>query len=144
MPSPRSTLLLAVADCLRRIKKADGYRTDVGNKVTLEPAPRLEGDDDFVTVVWSSQVRAQDAAASRNKRLTTLDVVAKVKASLPKAQDTLDAIVSDIEQAMDAQAFRYPDGYDVPRYQGATPLRDGVAPGWIAVAVTYTSHIPIR
>lgn len=144
MPSPRETLLAAVADCLKRIKKADGYKTNVGNKVTLEPAPKLDGDDDFVTVVWSAQARPQDAAAANRKRLTTIDVVAKVKASLPKAQETLDEIVSDIEQAMADQLFRYPDEYDAPRYQAAAPIRDGVAPGWIAVAVTYTSHIPIR
>jgi hypothetical protein len=144
MPSPRDVLLSAMADCLKRIKKADGYNTNAGLKVTREPAPKLAHDDEFLTVVWSAQARPQDPAASTTKRLTTVDVVAKVPAALPKAQETLDEIVSDIELAMADQSFRYPAGYQVPQYQGAAPLRDGPAAGWVAVAITYTSHIPIR
>ncbi len=144
MPSPRKELLDAIAASLRRIKKAHGYRTDAGGKVTLEPQPKLDSEAEFITVVWSAQVRSPDAAGAKTKRLTTVDVVAKVKADAPNAQDMLDALVSDVEQAMDDQSFRYPDGFTVPQYQGAAPLRDGIAPGWVGVALTYTSHIPIR
>lgn len=134
----------AIAACLRRIAPDAGYRTDLGARVELEPAPALVSDDAFVTVVWSRQTRAEDRAVQRTHRATTFDVVAKVPADMDNAQDVLDAIVSDIEQAMADQAFRYPQGYAVPQYQSAEPLAAHFGAGWIGATVSYVSNIPIK
>lgn len=144
MASPRTVLLEAVRDCLARIQTAAGYNTNAGSAVTLEPAPQLASDSAFIAVVWARQQRGTDAAVVRTHRLTTLDVVAKVPAQLADAQEVLDAIVADIEQAMADQQFRYPVGYEFPRYQSAEPLAANVTAGWIGTAFTYTSHIPIK
>lgn len=144
MASPRTVLLEAVRDCLARIQVADGYNTDAGSAMTLEPAPQLASDAAFITVVWSRQQRATDAAVVRTHRLTTIDVVAKVPAQLGDAQEILDAIVADIEQAMADQQYRYPVGYEFPKYQSAEPLAANVTAGWIGTVVTYSSHIPIK
>lgn len=144
MPSPRQVMREAVRDCLQRIQIADGYATDAGDTVVLEPAPVASEDKTaFITVVWSRQQRPDTDAVLRTHRLTTIDVVAKVPASVEDAQTKLDDIVSDIERAMEKdQNFRFPNGYQFPQYQSAEPLAGAINDGWVGVVLTYTSNIP--
>lgn len=144
MSSPRAIYLGHIADCLKRIRTADGYNTDAGATVTLEPTPKVASDADFVAVVWSRQARGDSDATRRTHRLTTVDVVAKVSTRYDNAQGRLDAIVSDIERALADQQFRYPVGYQAPQYQSAEPLAAAAADGWVGVIVTVAGHIPIR
>ena len=145
MSGARSQLLGAVETGLKRIQKANGFHTDAGLAVTLEPTPEKEDEaEQFVTAVWTSQARASDVALLRTHRLTTFRVVAKVPADMDDAQEHLDELLDDIERAMEAQQTLYPKGYEFPRYQGAESLAGQIAAGWVGVAVTYTSHIPIR
>ncbi len=145
MPSPRQVLLEAVRDCLARIRVVDGYHTDAGLDVTLEPAPVVADDKSaFVTALWERQERPADPALVRVKRLTTFRVLAKLPAAMDEAQARLDLIVDDIERAMGDQQFRYPVGYGFPAYVSAEPLAAEVTAGWVGVVITYTSHVPIR
>lgn len=144
MPSPRALYLGHIADCLKRIKKTDGYNTDAGSSVTLEPAPNVASDADFITVVWARQARGDSDATRRTHRLTTVDIVAKVAARYDDAQARLDDIVSDIETALTDQQFRYPVGYQAPQYLSAEPLAAAAADGWVGAIVTVAGHIPIR
>lgn len=143
--SPRETLIDSCGQVLARIKTVDGFLTDAGLQFTEEPAP-VVGDEagEFITVVWDKQERATDPALLRTHRLTTVRVIAKVKASLTNAQERLDALVTDIEAAFEKQQFRFPVGYQFPQYQSAEPLAASITAGWVGAAVTYTSHIPIR
>lgn len=142
--SPRKVYLGHIAECLKQIRKSDGYNTNAGATVTLEPGPKLADDAAFVTVVWSRQARATEPAVVRVARATTVDIVAKVPAKFTTAQEMLDAIVSDIELALDKQQYRFPVGYQSPQYQSAEPLAAAAADGWVGVVVTVAGHIPIR
>lgn len=142
--SPRKVYLSALADCLRRIRKADGYATDAGEMVTLEPAPKLADNAPFITPVWSRQARATDPAVLRTTRATTVDIIAKVPAVYTRAQEALDEIVADIERALEDQRFRFPVGYQFPQYQSAEPIAAAAADGWVGVVVTVAGHIPIQ
>lgn len=144
MPSPRETYVAAVADCLRQIRRANGYNTDAGLYVTTEPAPRVDSDQAFIAVGWTSQRRPEDAAKRRTHRQTDIGVVAKIKAAAAESQAALDAIVADIERAMDGQQARFPVSYDYPQYVSAEPLGAAFGAGWVGVTLTYTGLIPIR
>lgn len=145
MSTPRADLLAAVQECLQRILVADGYNTDAGDLVSLEPAPALAEDKTaFVAVVWSKQERPTDPAMQRSHRLTTVHVIAKVPATQADAQEQLDAICADIEQAMADQQFRYPPGIQAPRYVSAEPFSGPITATWVGVTFTYHSHIPIK
>lgn len=145
MSSPRATWLTAIAACLQRIKKADGYNTDAGAMVTLEPHPVLgEASTAQVGVVWVRQERAQQDAARRTHRLTTARIVAYLPATYSARQEALDDIVTDIETALADQQFRFPNGYEFPKYQSAEPVVSAPADGWVAAVITVTGHIPIR
>lgn len=144
MPSPRALLLGAVRECLVRIVVANGYQTDAGAAMTLEPG---QVDDDAAAVLTAlvvKQERASDTALLRTHRLTSLAVLVKVPAQLGESQGLLDAIVSDVEQAMADQQFRYPAGIQFPRYVSMEPAKPEAGMGWIGALITYQSHIPIK
>ena len=94
MASPRATYLDCVAQCMRQILQSGGYNTNAGLSVTLEPTPKLaESDEPFIAVVWSRQARATEAAVVRTSRATTIDIIARVPATLTDARERLDLIV---------------------------------------------------
>lgn len=141
----RAQLLLAVQTCLRRITQADGYSTDIGELVTLEPAPAVGEDcNEFVAVVWSRQARPSDPALVRTHRLTELQIIAKVPATLHDAQARVDAITDDIERAMAERYADFPQRIQFPVYQSAEPFSGPITASWVGVTFTYTSHIPIK
>lgn len=145
MASPRAIYLEAIAACMRQIKQADGYNTNAGDSVTLEPTPKLaESDEAFIAPVWSRQTRATEAAAVRGKRATTVDVIARLPANTANAREQLDLILQDIESAFARQQYRFPDGYQFPQYQSAEPLVPPAGAGWIGVQVTVAGDIPIH
>ncbi|NLA67367.1 MAG: hypothetical protein GX856_03815 [Gammaproteobacteria bacterium] len=144
MSSPRAIYLAAIADCLRRIRASSGYNTDAGLAVTLEPAPVVSEDGKPVlSPVWERQARATDPAA-RNKRMTTVAILAKVPAAYGNAQGVLDMIVQDVETCLRDQQFRFPAGYDFPQYQSAEPIAASAAAGWVGAVITVSGHIPIH
>jgi hypothetical protein len=145
MPSPRAIYLEAIAACMRQIQQSGGYNTNPGDSVTLEPTPKLaESDEPFIAVVWSRQARPTEPAAIRGHRATTVDLIARVPATLADARERLDRIVQDMETALARQQFRFPDGYQFPQYQSAEPLLPPAGAGWIGVQVTVAGNIPIH
>lgn len=146
MASPRQTLLTAVRGCLVEIAQAGGYRTDAGQDVTLEPAPAAasEKPDPFLAVVWERQERPDDTAVARTHRKTTFRVLGKLPAGMTDAQERIDALTSDVERALDRRPERWPAGYSAPVYVSAEPLAGAVEAGYVGVALTYTSNIPIK
>ncbi len=133
-----------VAAILRRISTADGYQTDAGAAVTLEPA---QVDDTAVAVLGvliTKQERAVETALVRTHRLTNIGLLAKVPAAFDQAQARLDALVSDIERAMADQQTKYPLGIQYPQYVSMEPAAPEAGAGWIGALLTYQTHIPIK
>ncbi|MDH7453583.1 hypothetical protein QF205_10965 [Luteimonas composti] len=145
MASPRAVYLDCIAQCMRQILQSSGYNTNAGLAVTLEPTPKLaESDEAFIAVVWSRQARATEPAVTRTSRATTVDIIARVPATLTDARERLDLIVEDIETALAKQEVRFPVGYQYPQYQSAEPLVPPAGAAWIGVQVTVTGFIPIH
>ncbi|HEY0201752.1 MAG TPA: hypothetical protein VGC24_08680 [Burkholderiaceae bacterium] len=142
MASARERLRLAVRDSLARISVANGYSTDAGGAVTLEPG---QVDADAVAVLAPlvlKQQRPTDPAMLRGHRLTVLGILAKVPAALGEAQARLDAVVQDVEDAMADQQFRYPSGIQFPQYVSMEPVEAKAGMGWVGALITYHTHIP--
>jgi len=143
MASPREHLRAAVGSCLQRISVANGYQTDAGASLTLEPGQVDEDANAVLTVLVAKQQRASESALTRTHRLTTLVVVVKAPAPLDTAQARLDALVADIEQAMADQQFRYPPGIQFPQYVSMEPVKPEAGMSWVGALLTYQTHIPI-
>lgn len=142
--SPRQILRTAVRDCLARIHSDQGYRTDAGAAATLEPGQVSEDAEAVLAVLTVRQERPTEPSQRQTGRLTTVVILAKVPAGLGEAQARLDDIVSDVEQAMADQQFRYPVGYQFPQYVSMEPAEAKAGMGWVGALITYQSHIPIK
>lgn len=141
--TPRRRLLAAFETALKGITKANGFHHDLAGVITREPSQLdAEDVDAGLAVIWSDQKRAIDAAVVRTHRLTTVTVVVKVKTNDPEA--TIDLLADDIEQALHNRQTVWPAGFKAPEYQSTEPLRAPANSGWAGLAVTYTTHIPIR
>jgi hypothetical protein len=142
--TPRRLLLRAFEANLAGAQTGDGYRTDIGRVVTLEPG-QLDPEevDDGVAVYIERQVRATDPALLRTHRLTTVAVLVKRKALLA-AEAALDDVVDDIERVLLNRQQSWPKGFSAPAYLEMEPLRAPASADWIGALLRYTSHIPIR
>ena len=58
------------------------------------------------------------------------------------AEESLDAVLEDIERAMDGRQPTWPAGIGQPVYQSMEPLRAPAGADWIGALVRYTSNIP--
>ncbi|MGV7185704.1 hypothetical protein [Xanthomonas axonopodis] len=143
MASPREHLRAAVGSCLQRISVANGYQTDAGASLTMEPGQVDEDANAVLTVLVAKQQRASESALTRTHRLTTVVIVAKAPAPLDTAQAQLDALVADIEAAMADQQFRYPTGIQFPQYVSMEPVKPEAGMSWVGALLTYQTHIPI-
>lgn len=142
--STRMTLLAAIAECLRSITVANGYATDAGAYVTLEPGQIPADQQAVVAPVVLKQERASDPSQTRVSRLTTVGVVIKLPALSDQAQAVLDIMVGDVEQAMAGRESAYPKGYQFPQYQQMEPIPAEPGMGWVGALITYQTHIPIK
>ncbi|GHH52502.1 hypothetical protein [[Pseudomonas] boreopolis] len=133
-----------LADQARKITKADGYLTDAGRTVTLEPHYVDPDSPPFVGVIMERQGKATDGSLTRTHRLTTYGVIAKVPTSMDAAQATLAAIVSDLERALPGVPSDYPRGAQFPQYEGMEPIPPQPGMDWVGVVLRYSSHTPIR
>ncbi|WP_313644469.1 hypothetical protein [Stenotrophomonas sp.] len=138
----RRQLLDAFVLNLQRINGAPAYRTTVGSVATLEPG-QLDPErvEDGLAVYVEKQERATDPAVMRTHRLTTVAVVVKRKGGAA-AEAALDAVIDDIERAVEDRQQTWPVGFSKPEYQSMEPLRAPAGADWIGALLRYTTHIP--
>lgn len=151
MADPSTLILLtAMQTCLQRIQVANGYHTDAGGFVTLEPH-QVQDDPsaadyhaELIGLVLDSKVRATDAAVVRTHRLATAVVLAKVVTTADNAQQRLHLLIDDIEQAFENRQAEFPKGYQFPVFVEAKPIPPAEGMTWIGAEVRFTSHVPKR
>ncbi|WP_052772737.1 hypothetical protein [Luteimonas sp. FCS-9] len=135
----------AFAECLGRIRRADGYHTDAGAWVTTEAGMVPDSQGIVIGLVVGKQERATDRAVVRTHRLTSVGVILKLHADIDDAIEQQDRILSDLDRALDpTQKFRFPRGYQFPEFQTMEPAPVQQGAGWTGVVVVYSSHIPIH
>jgi len=141
--TPRRKLLDAFVLNLKRIDGTGPYRTTVGTVATLEPG-QLDPDrvEDGLAVYIDKQERASDPALQRTHRLTTVGIVVKRKGG-KAAEGSLDAVLDDIERAMDGRQPSWPAGFGQPVYQSMEPRRAPAGADWIGAVIYYTTSIPV-
>lgn len=144
MTTPAWTLLTAFQTCLQRIKVADGYYTDAGLHVTLEPHQIPQSDGMAIAPAIETLAIASDAAVARSKRLATVVVICKLGSVRSDAQERLHELMDDIQHAFAQRQPDFPAGYQFPVFVDATPIAPADGMSWTGALVRFTSHIPIR
>lgn len=138
------TLLQCFQTCLARIQSADGYFTDAGDHVALEPQQAPEDGAPLLVPMIESRARASNDAVVRTHRLVTVVVIAKVGDARDDAQQRLQELLDDVEQAMDGAQALFPRGYEFPKFVDTQPITPPDGMTWTGALVRYTSHIPKR
>lgn len=140
--TPRRKLLDAFVLNLQRINGVAPFHTAIGAVATLEPG-QLDPEhvEDGLAVYIDGQARATDAAVQRTHRLTTVAIVVKRKGG-GAAEESLDAVIDDIERAMDGRQPTWPASFGQPVYQSMEPLRAPAGADWIGALIRYTTSIP--
>ena len=98
-PIPWAILEL-VKTQLGTVRKANGFRTDAGRDVRLEPAPFDPGDAPRLTLYPLTTLYPDDAR-SAGERGYTFVVEALVPVRLDNAQQRIVETIADIEDALD-------------------------------------------
>lgn len=98
-PIPWAILVL-VKTQLGTLRKANGFRTDAGRDVRLEPAPFDPGDAPRLTLYPLTTLYPDDAR-SAGERGYTFVVEALVPVRLDNAQQRIVETIADIEDALD-------------------------------------------
>lgn len=140
--TPRRKLLDAIVLNLKRIDGAEPYHTAIGEVATLEPG-QLDPEqvEDGLAAYIEKQERAGDPALRRTHRLTTVAIVVKRKGG-EAAEESLDAVLEDIERAMEGRQSTWPAGFGQPVYLSMEPLRAPAGSDWIGALIRYETNIP--
>lgn len=142
MSEPKSWLLLgAVAECMQRIRVADGFNTDAGAFVTREPHQIQQNEADELIAVVMDGLGQPDPALARLGTQVGVVVIAKVKTSLDMAQLRLHQLVDDILRAMDSQQGNFPGGTHYPRFVEARLIPPAEGMEWIGAEVRFSAQV---
>ena len=98
-PIPWAILTL-VQTRLRTVRRTNGYRTDAGRDVRLEPAPFDPSDAARITLYPLTSLHPDDAR-SAGERGFTFVVEAIVPVGLDNAQQRIIDTIADIEDVLD-------------------------------------------
>lgn len=100
-PAPSWTALQQIAHCLEGIRLQDGYRTDIGAAVALEPAQYP--DEQALGLTLTSLAIARDEQQPMGKyRVLRALVEATIPVTLADAQARAHAVAADLEDALEA------------------------------------------
>src|SRR5690242_12878967 len=108
--TPKPWLILqALETALQQITVANGYRTDIGQTVSLEKVQNPADVTEAITL-YSSALTRQDEANNHNTRIKTREFEFIIEAAVPVAMDSgivpahrrMHDIIEDIEQSLDA------------------------------------------
>jgi hypothetical protein len=141
---PSWKLLQAMETRLQTISVANGYHTDAGATVTLEPAPEWEeGRDYYVAPVLDTVGRsASPARRPRDARAATVAVLAMVKVSRADAQSLLHKLLFDLDKAFPSEQpamAQVQGGTRYPRYLSTEVLPRKEGSKWIGALVRFES-----
>ena len=142
MSDPRTwQLLQGVQACLEQIKVADGYMTDAGDHVTLEPAQEPDEGSSVVAVVLEALQRPTNPAMRQIGRAVTVLILAKVSTAADNAQLMLHSILDDVDKAISAKTVKFPPQITYPIFADAraVPVADGL--NWVGVEIRYQSNV---
>jgi hypothetical protein len=129
--------------CLEDIQIANGFFTDAGLYVTLEPSQIPESQGALIALALDGLAPSVPPAPPRTHRQATLLMVGKVGTGIDNAQLSLHRLIADIDRALTGQQRRFGAGRAFPTFVSATPIPPDKGINWIGVEVRYTTHVLI-
>lgn len=142
MTTPKTwDLIDAVKTCLQSVLIANGYHTDAGATVTLEPTQEPNDSQPLLCVFLDGASQSPDPALRRVGQDVSIMVVGKVKAQQGSEQLTQHQILADIHMALAGQQKRFPLGGRFPVFEEAKFINRVEGLSWVGVAVRFSAQI---
>lgn len=139
------TVLESVKTRLASITLGNGYRTNAGLTVTLEPEQIPEGADDSVlAVVLDSLQKPEDPALRRIGRSAVIAIYAKLACEMDDRQRRLHDILADIDQAMANGHKDFAVGTAFPQFLDAQAIPAAEGMKWTGAVVRYSTAVRLR
>ena len=149
MDSPRSwQMMLAWKQLLSTIRTSNGYRTDAGQYVTLEPSQIPDGSAPVVLAAVMDMVQLPQQNASNaplDARAAPVAIIAKVYTGddMNSAQELLHSVLDDVEMVVlnnRRSGNPFPSQVTYPRFAQfqLIPAADG--PNWVGAELRYLSN----
>jgi hypothetical protein len=143
VPSPITwDVVQAFRTCLGQIRRANGYRTDMGAEVFDEPSKLLAGEaSDCLAVYLDTVSRPADRALANVGRDLVVVVAAKVDHTLDDRQARIHDLLDDLDRALTGVAARFPINGRAPEFIAAAvdPVADGLL--WAGVQARYSVSV---
>lgn len=145
MANPNTWQLLeAMQLCLQEVTVVNGYHTDAGNYVTLEPGQIPDTETALIGLVLDAVTRPEDPAARSLANLATIVVIGKVKATQTNAQLMLHKLIEDIQKAVAEKYSKFKVGTTQPRFVEARIISPAEGMNWVGAEVRYSTHVRLR
>lgn len=145
MSTPKTwDLMLACQACLVGISTANGYYTNAGATVSLEPG-QIPADAGLAVAVVMDNLRAvTDGVATNTLQSVEILVFAKVSTLQTDAQLRLHELIDDVKTAFINQQTLFAVGTTFPRLLTARPIppQDGML--FVGVEMRFVSQIRYR
>lgn len=146
MSTPKTwDLLAACQTCLQRISVANGFYTEAGATVTLEPGQVSPDADLTLAVVLDALSVSESDAGKYNQAFYQAGVLvfAKVGVQQTDAQIRLHELIADVRKAFMYQQATFPSGIQFPRFISATPIPPAEGILWVGWEIRFTAQVPV-
>lgn len=135
---------------LEEIRTANGYNTDMGASVSLEPDQQLGDEGQRLVVLQTSYGPPENQGLRQNVRVIGFHVIAQVPRQLSDGQLRLHRAQDDVDRCLSNQELLRTKfqlgGTDrpFPRLDDSAMASQVEGVDWVGVALRYTAQLRIR
>lgn len=136
-------LILAAQACLVRISTVNGFFTNAGAVVSIEPGQIPADAPLALAVVLDSLAQNTDpnARAKQGSYSAELLVVIKVSTTQADAQQRMHEVIDDVLSAFVGQETQFPAGIVLPRFVESRPIPPADGLLWVGAELRFTAQI---
>lgn len=149
MTTPVYDYLQLIATVLAEIRTSNGYNTDMGVNVTVEPTQQLGDAGQRIALLQTAYGPPNAAGLRHHARSVGFHVIAQVPRTLADAQLRLHRAQSDIDLCLSntellRTKFQLGAARPFPILDDSTIASQVEGVDWVGVALRYTAQIRIR
>jgi hypothetical protein len=136
-------LILAAQTCLQRISTANGFFTNAGAAVSIEPAQIPADAALALALVLESLAAGNDPGGRIRQGSYTADllVVIKVSTTQTDAQQRMHEVIDDVLRAFIGQEATFPNGITLPKFIESRPIPPAEGLLWVGAELRFSAQI---
>lgn len=136
-------LILATEACLARISTANGFFTNAGALVSIEPGQIPADSAMALAVVLDSLTQNTDPNGRVQQGSFTAELLVVIKVSIKQteAQQRMHEAIDDVLRAFVGQQSLFPAGIVLPRFLESRPIPPADGLLWVGAELRFTAQL---